>query len=141
MKEFKPDYKHIVNAANNIEASRLPLYEHLISDEVMEAVLGRKFRDLINGNISDVDEYFKNYCEFFKVMGYDTVSFEACVGQAMPGSGSLGGHKPGEIRDRQDFERYPWEQVPELYFEKYSHLFKALRSGRCSATSNSPTPT
>jgi uroporphyrinogen decarboxylase len=60
-------------------------------------------------------------------MGYDTVSFEACVGQAMPGSGSLGGHKPGEIRDRQDFERYPWGHVPELYFKKYSHLFEALR--------------
>lgn len=36
MKNFIPDYHHIVQAANNIEAERLPLYEHNISDKIME---------------------------------------------------------------------------------------------------------
>jgi uroporphyrinogen decarboxylase len=44
----------------------------------------------------------------------------------MPGSGSLGGHKPGEVRDRADFERYPWAQVPDLFFEKYDEDFRLL---------------
>ncbi len=30
MREFQPDYRHVENAARNREASRLPLYEHLV---------------------------------------------------------------------------------------------------------------
>ena len=30
MKKFQPDYRHVVNAAKNREAARLPLYEHII---------------------------------------------------------------------------------------------------------------
>ena len=31
---FQPDYRHIVNAAYNREAVRLPLYEHIVSADV-----------------------------------------------------------------------------------------------------------
>ena len=86
MKQFTPDYTNILKAASNIEAPRLPVYEHLICEEVMEFVLNRKFMDLKNGDDKDLEEYFRNYCEFFKTMGYDTVSFECCIGSAMPGS-------------------------------------------------------
>ena len=127
MRSFIPDYHNILNAANNIEASRLPLYEHLICPEAMEYVLNKKFADLANGNGADLEEYFRNYCEFFKVMGYDTVSFEGCIGQAMPGAGSLGGHKPPEINTYEDFQNYPWDDVEELYFKQFSGYFEALR--------------
>jgi uroporphyrinogen decarboxylase len=127
MTEFKPDYNHILNAARNIEAKRLPLYEHLISDKIMEQILGKQFSQYLTGTEAEVGEYFKNYCEFFRVMGYDSVMFEACIGPAMPGSGSLGGHKDGEIKTREDFEKYPWDEVPELFFKKYSTQFKKLR--------------
>ena len=127
MKQFEPDYRHILNASRNIEASRLPLYEHLICGEVMEDVIGKKFCELNNGNDADLREFYRYYCDFFRRMGYDTVSLEMCVGGAMPGAGCLGGHKDPTINDRSDFERYPWDEVYHNYFKNYSRHFDALR--------------
>jgi uroporphyrinogen decarboxylase len=44
----------------------------------------------------------------------------------MPGSGSLGGHKEGVIKTRKDFDVYPWDEIPDLYFERYRDYFRAL---------------
>ncbi|MDI6618986.1 MAG: uroporphyrinogen decarboxylase family protein [Clostridiales bacterium] len=127
MNTFKPDYHNIEDAAKNIETKRLPLYEHIISDEIMERVLNKKFRKLLYGTDSDIEEYFHNYCGFFLRMGYDTVSFECCIGPAMPGSGSLGGHIKGVINTMEDYEKYPWDEVPDRYFNMYGKYFDALR--------------
>lgn len=126
MRNFIPDYHHIVQAANNIEAERLPLYEHNISDKIMEKILNVQFSELIHGDQNEIDEYFKYYCYFFQKMGYDVVSFECCIGEAMPGSGCLGGHKEPVIRDRTDFEHYPWDEIEKRYFERYTPYFKSL---------------
>lgn len=53
MKDFLPDYTNIVNASLNREAKRIPLYEHIISDLIMEQVLGKKFAGLLEGNCGD----------------------------------------------------------------------------------------
>lgn len=127
MKLFEPDYRNIELSARNTEAPRLPLYEHIISDRIMEKITNRSFVELYNGSYSDKLEYFKHYCDFFKRMGYDTVSFEQCIGGAMPGSGALGGHVDPVIKDRADFDRYPWDTVLDRYFDLYSESFKALR--------------
>ena len=127
MKTFIPDYNNLLQSARNIETARTPLYEHIISYEIMEKVLGREFAALISGNKSDVNEFFHNYCEFFKTMGYDTVMYEEIITDIMPGHGSLYGHKEGEIQCRADFERYPWDEIPELYFSQNAIRFDALR--------------
>lgn len=126
MKEFVPDYTNILNAAKNIKPKRMPLYEHIISANVMEKILNKKFADLINGNTQEKREFFRNYNTFFKEMGYDTVSFECCIGPIMPGSGALGGHKPGVIKTREDFEKYPWDEIPDMFFKQYSMDFNLL---------------
>ena len=59
MVEFNPDYTNIVKAARNIEVERIPLYEHIIAPEVMEAITGKQFKELYSGNDSDLDEYFR----------------------------------------------------------------------------------
>lgn len=128
MKTFTPDYNNILNAAKNIESKRLPLYEHNISDGRMELILNKKFNHLLSGDEKDINEYYKNYCDFFLQMGYDTVSFEQCIGPIMPGSGALGGHKDGVIKTREDFEKYPWDEIPTYFFDAYSKYFKALRN-------------
>ncbi len=128
MKDFQPDYTNIVKSAQNIEVSRLPLYEHNISVGQMEKILNKKFAYLFNGDLADKTEFFRNYCEFFKRMGYDIVSFEKCIGGAMPGSGCLGGHKDPAINDRDDFNKYPWDEVFENYYKYYSDSFTALRN-------------
>ena len=124
---FTPDYKNILDAANNIEARRLPLYEHFINVGFMEKILNKNFSQYYNGNYEDKKEYFRHYCGFYKDMGYDTVSFECCIGQVMPGSGALGGHIKGVISNREDYERYPWDYIPDMYFEKFGSTYEALR--------------
>lgn len=125
--KFEPDFQNIVKAARNIEVERIPLYEHMIDPVVMERITGKKFAELYNGDASDLNVYFQNYCGFYQTMGYDTVSFEALIGPAMPGSGALGHHKPGIIKDRKDFENYPWDEIHENFFKMYSRVFEALR--------------
>ena len=127
MKEFQPDYRNLVLAAINQPTQRLPLYEHIVSENVMEKILNRPFADLYNGDSSDRKEFFHNYTSFFLQMGYDTVSFERCIGPVMPGSGALGQHKPGVIKTREDFDAYPWESIPDAYFKTYGPDFELLR--------------
>ena len=124
---FVPDYRNIENAARNIEVSRIPLYEHIIAPEIMEEILGKRFAALYGGDDRDLDEFFRCYCDFFKQMGYDTVSFEECIGPVMPGNGALGGHIKGVIQTREDFERYPFDEICDRYFEKCSRIFASLR--------------
>ena len=124
--EFTPDYRNIELAARNIEAARLPLYEHIICTELMETLLGRKFAALAGGNYGDKVEFFRNYCEFFRMAGYDSPSFECCITGAFVDGGALGGHKEGAIKDMDDFERYPWDEIERRFFAFYEDYFKAL---------------
>ena len=126
MKEFYPGYNNMVKAAKNIAPDRTPLYEHGISESVMEQIMNRKFAGFYNGDKSDRREFFLHYNKFYKLMGYDTVTFERCIGPVMPGSGALGNHKPGIIKCRQDFEKYPWDEIPEMYFKAYAEDFELL---------------
>jgi uroporphyrinogen decarboxylase len=128
MKDFRPNYMNLVNAAKNIEPNRIPLYEHIVAVEVIEDIIGVKFDGLNQSrDMADLRLFFKNYCSFFKQMGYDTVSWEMCIGHIMPDSGALGGHKPGIIKDRKDFEKYPWDTIKNSFFDNYSRHFEALR--------------
>ena len=69
MREFQPDYTNMVQAARNIEVKRFPLYEHKVDPKVMEEITGVTFADLYNGDDRDMDEFFRNYCGFFRDMG------------------------------------------------------------------------
>jgi len=124
----KPDYMNIVNAAKNMKPDRIPLYEHLISTKVMETITGKAFAHFAQGDYADKLEFFGNYSGFQRDMGYDAVSYECCVGKVMPGSGALGNPTAdGVIKTREDFEAYPWGDIPGLYFEKFADSFQALR--------------
>lgn len=126
MKEFTPDYTNIVKAAKNLTPDRMPLYEHGISEKIMEQIFNKEFADLYAGNIEEKREFFRNYNGFFKAMGYDTVSFERSIAAIMPGSGALGQHMPGIIKTRDDFEKYPWEEIPKRFFNRYTDDFILL---------------
>ena len=122
---FQPDYRHIVDAAYNREAARLPLYEHIVSADKIGEITGRDFSALYDGSEADIREYFHHYCRFFRDYGYDVIPFECCIGQVLPGGGALG-RIPPAIRTRADFDAYPWEDIPALYFKNNSRYFKAL---------------
>lgn len=124
---FSPNYKNIVDAARNIATERMPLYEHIISDVVMEKILGTEFKALLDGDERDKKEYFKHYNDFFVRMGYDTVSFEQCITKVLPGAGALYAHTTPVIQDRADFERYPWDELQSRFFDAFEKDYEALR--------------
>ena len=121
-KEFEPDSDNLVAAARNQKPKRTPMYEHVVSDKIIEEVSGVKITDKTPNSV----EYFKNYNNAFKALGYDAVCFELCAAACMPGSGSLGGHKDGVIKDRSDFEKYEWDKIPGIYFDR-TQSFEYMR--------------
>ena len=125
--KFEPNYENVVKAARNIEVPRIPLYEHIVDPIIMEQVIGVKFAELYNGDEKELDEFFYHFCQFYKEMGYDTVSYEEVIGPAMPGSGALGGHVKGIIETREDYEKYPWDGICDTYFQMNGPKFDALR--------------
>ena len=123
---FTPDYHNILDVLNNKKPKRLPIYEHIISPTIMEKVLNKSFAELGVGNIDDLAEFFNHYCTFFKKMTYDTVSYQFCISEILPEHGAIMGGKPGPIQTREDFEKYPWDELPTRYWEKADLYFQAL---------------
>lgn len=119
--QFEPDYNNIVAAARNQWAPRLPLYEHLVGGKVISELVGtRPFDTMFSKDMSESIQGFREYWDFWRQMGYDTASMEFGVCGALIGGGALGNHKEGCIKNREDFDRYPWAEIPEIFYEKYS---------------------
>ncbi len=123
---FQPDYRHFMAVMHNQRPERLPLYEHIVSPNVMEEVLEESFAGLLDGDMSDKEEYFRHYTQFFKDMTYDVVSFEVCITPILPEHGALTGGGPGPIQDEGDFEEYPWGELSERFWEVAEDQFDAL---------------
>ncbi|MGB3087597.1 MAG: uroporphyrinogen decarboxylase family protein [Phycisphaerae bacterium] len=116
-------------AARNERPIRLPIYEHLINPEFMEKLLDKRFADLIEGDEADRKQYFDIYCDFYRQMTYDTVSYEVCITEVLPEGGALLGERAGPIQSRADFERYPWDEVPKAFWDHAAPRFQML--SRC----------
>ena len=124
---FKPDYRHIIAAANNKRPGRLPIYEHLINDSSIEKILVKPLEGLISGDDTDKNEYFNRYCGFYEKMTYDTVSYESCITEFLPEGGALLGERAGVIQTRSDYKVYPWDDVPRIFWEQNRQRFESLR--------------
>lgn len=128
MSTFEPNYQHVVDAAFNRRPQRYPLYEHGISFVKMEEIMGISFAHLFESKASgDLKTFFQYHNQFYRQMGYDTVTWELGITSILPGGGALGSHQPGAIQNRRDFERYPWDSLEQLYFDKWSRHYESLR--------------
>jgi len=123
---FQPDYQNMLDVLANHRPARLPVYEHIISIPVMEKILGVSFGSLYDGDDCDLNEFFHHYCRFWQEMTYDTVSYEVCITEILPGPGALKGGK-GPIQTRADFECYPWHELESRYWRLAEQKFVALR--------------
>ncbi len=124
-KNFTPDYRNIVKVANNEWVDRIPLYEHIIGPKVMKEITGTSPYDLMfSKDMAESKEGFRQYWNFFKQMGYDTASLEFCICGILINGGALGSHKEGCIKTREDFEKYPFDELPELFFKEYAPYLK-----------------
>ncbi|MBS3735214.1 MAG: hypothetical protein KGY99_09860 [Phycisphaerae bacterium] len=113
--DFQPDYRNIVAAARNERPRRLPLYEHLVNPPSMARVLGQELPP-IDGDDADRKRHMALACAFWREMTYDCASFEVCVTEILPDGGALLGERDGVIQGRDDFERYPWGDLPRLFW-------------------------
>lgn len=128
MENFEPDYRHIIDAAYNREAKRLPLYEHGFDATVVEKILGREVVPLLTGNLADKTEGLRRVCKFAVRHGYDCIPFEALVCSIIQDGQGIMGHGKTLVSTMDELERYPWHEKKAEYIDKFRESFEALRA-------------
>lgn len=127
MNTFTPDYRNIVMAASNLKTPRLSLYEHHIDyPKVASAILKTDMTPPRAGTLEDWAGYLEKVCRFWREMTYDTVSFECGICDVIPGHGAIFGGMAGPIQNRHDFETFPWDDIPKIFWDTYSPRLDAL---------------
>lgn len=126
MNPFTNDFRNMLAVLANKRPARLPVYEHIISPKIMEKILRVEFASLLDGSPADLKQFFTQYSRFFQQMTYDTVSFEVCITEILPDHGALMGSRLGPIQNWSDFESYPWDELPQLFWKNAGPKFQAL---------------
>lgn len=122
---FEPDYNNVLKVLYNERSARLPLYEHNIDLPFIEKYLGE---EIPFGNTqTDLEEHYKKVIGFWRKNEYDAFSYEALVCEVFPGHGAIKGGMKGPIQNREDFEKFPFEEIPILFWEKYTPHLEAIR--------------
>jgi len=123
---FEPDYQNILQVLNNQRPVRLPLYEHHIDAPFISKMLGETI-SLQGLKNNELEEYYRKVIGFWKDMTYDAFDFEAAICDILPGHGAIMGGMAGPIQTRTDFDNYPWEDIPKIFWETYTPHFEAIR--------------
>lgn len=125
--DFQPDYRHFAAVMRNERPARLPFYDHYFAPNVVEAITGVPYADLLGGDAADRAEYFRRYIDFLRAMTFDVVIWEVCSGDTLPSPSALYGGQ-GPIQTRADLEAYPWGELAALYWRHAAPYFDALRA-------------
>jgi len=128
MKQFSPDYTHIVDAALNREAKRLPLYEHGFDVGVLETMTGQEILSLLLGDLADKTEAYRRICTFAVAHGYDCIPFEMSSCMLIQQGNGLLGHGQPLIQTMADLEAFPWDEKLQEYIRLFKDNFEALRA-------------
>ena len=126
IKAFQPDYHQIEQVLHNRRPERLPLYEHHIDTPFIEKVRGKEIA--IGGSKDeDFETYYREITGFWKDMTYDAFDYEAAICDILPGHGAIMGGMLGPIQTRDDFNKYPFDDIPRIFWESYTPHLEALR--------------
>jgi hypothetical protein len=124
--KFEPDYHNILQVLNNQRPKRLPLYEHHIDSPFISKILGEEVSS--NGlKGKELQDYYRKIIGFWNDMTYDAFDFEAAICDILPGHGAILGGMAGPIQTRDDFNNYPWNDIPKIFRETYTPHFEAIR--------------
>jgi len=122
---FQPDYTNILKVLHNQKPTYLPLYEHHIDTPFISKALDREISAAGKSGV-DLVEHYKTVIGFWKSMTYDAFDYEAAICEIFPGHGAiLGGDGP--IQTRADFEQYPFDDLPKVFWETYTPHLEAIR--------------
>ena len=124
--DFTPDYTNLVQVLNNQRPVRLPVYEHHIDPPFISKVLGEEI-SAENLTSEELIDYYRKVTGFWKKMTYDGFDFEAAICDILPGHGAIMGGMAGPVQTRDDFNRYPWSEIPVIFKKKYTPHFEAIR--------------
>lgn len=124
--EFQPDYTNILKVLYNQKPDYLPLYEHNIDEPFIAKFLGQEINSAGKTG-KDLDEHYRIVCDFWKSNTYDAMSFEAKICEIYPDHGAILGGKLGPIQNRQDFNSYPWDDIPKIFKETYKPHLDSLQ--------------
>ncbi len=126
---FSPNYQRIVRAATNQQNDIVPLYDHIISWEIISQITNNPdFPSLATGNKQDLAEFYRLYGKFLSDMEYDVLIYEGCISGILEGGGALGRHIDPAIKDWDDFRSYPFENIKERYFQTFTPHFEAIHT-------------
>jgi uroporphyrinogen decarboxylase len=124
--EFQPDYRNILEVLYNRKPNRLPLYEHHIDAPFISKYLGETL-DIEGNKPEDFEAYYRKITGFWGKMTFDAFDYEAAICDVFPDHGAIMGGRPGPIQSRADFDRYPFEEIPQLFWNTYTPHLEAIR--------------
>lgn len=125
--KFEPDYRNILEVLFNRKPKRLPLYEHHIDAPFISKYIGKELT-VQRETLVDLENYYQHIIGFWKGATYDAFDFEAAICDIYPGHGAIYGGMAGPIQTRDDFEKYPFDEIPVIFWDKYTPHLEALRN-------------
>jgi len=124
--EFIPDSENLLQVLYNRRPLRLPVYEHHIDAPFISKVIGENL-DPAGIKSNELTGYYQKVIGFWKDMTYDGFDYEAAICDILPGHGAIMGGMLGPIQTRDDFNKYPWKEIPLIFKESYTPHFEAIR--------------
>ena len=123
---FQPDYRNILKVLYNERPGCLPLYEHHIDLPFISKYLGEEI--VLQGERpGDYREFYGKIISFWKDMTYDAFDYEAAICDIYPEHGAIIGGRPGPIQTRDDFNRYPFDELPDIFWQTYKPHLDTIR--------------
>ena len=124
--DFTPDYTNLISVLENKRPERLPVYEHHIDPPFISRAIGAEVNPA-GLKKNELEDYYRTVIGFWKEMTYDGLDFEAAICDILPGHGAIMGGMAGPIQTREDFDRYPWKEIPGIFKDIYTPHFEAIR--------------
>jgi len=124
--DFQPDYRNILEVLYNRKPKRLPLYEHHIETPFISKYTGQEIV-LQRNKPQDYENFYEKIVGFWKDTTYDAFDYEAPICNIYPGHGAIMGGRPGPIQTRDDFNKYPFDDIPKLFWEEFTPHLDAIR--------------
>jgi uroporphyrinogen decarboxylase len=82
---------------------------------------------LAGNSAADYRDYYARIIKFWQNMTYDAFAYEASVCDCFPGHGAIRGGR-GPIQSRDDFEKYPFRDIPAIFRQAHALHFDAIRA-------------